>query len=306
MVYFIPVRYAHTNYPDYIEPKIQEVTANFGREKLENTKRHPYLSLHTDPSIIWYANKRNKIISSEVLKHFPTIRKNILVLGHAGLWCNQKWSKEFSGFLLRQTNGIDRKRVKIIEIHTPFNNSCNNLLNFIDIYKIFEDQIMKEFPSTEILIENMFNNIRKRNFGKFLLSTTDDLLLLSNLISKSNLKLRIVLDIPQLLSEHNGGNTLLTKKIIRNTLSPIREIRHLIKSIHIWGYDTGKQRGAHSSDFNVYFNNDKELKQFFLQEIYHLFDDGMARYFVPEVYSSTSVHSIVNDLRSVGFVFIES
>ncbi len=305
MVKFIPVRYARTNYPEDIRPKIQEVPFNFGRVTLENSNCLPYLSLHTDPSIIWYGSKRNKILSSDILKEFPLIRSNILDFGHAKLWCDQKWSKEFAGFLTRLTEGIDHQRIRIIEVHTPFNTSCDLLEDFIDIYKTFEEEVLKEFPSAEILIENMFNNDRKKRFGKFILSTSKDIIKLSDLISESNLKLRLVLDIPQLLSEHNGGNKLLTEGMIKDTLAPFMEMRNYIKSTHIWGNDINKIRGAHSCDFNTYFDGDEELKKCFLEEIRQLFDDGKARYFVPEVGSTIAVQSIVNDLKNAGIQFVD-
>lgn len=129
---------------------------------------------------------------------------------------------------------------------------------------------------------------------------------LSNLISKANLKLKLVLDIPQLLSEHHGNN-LLSQKQIKDVLAPIVDIRESISSTHIWGYNINKEKGGqHGADFNTYFNNDEKLKDCFLQEICRLYDDGKKRYFVPEVSSSKAVQSIVNDLRNSGIEFVET
>jgi hypothetical protein len=123
------------------------------------------------------------------------------------------------------------------------------------------------------------------------------------LISKSGLKLKLVVDIPQLLSEH-CGNKLLSEREIKDVLHPIRDARENVSSTHIWGYNINEQR-AHDADFNTYFNNRKELKNCFLQEIYKLFDDGKARYFVPEVNETAQVKSIVKDLRDAGVEFVE-
>ena len=309
MVKFIPIRYAHTKYPDDIKPKIQETTANFfnfskHKESLQKTEL-PYLSLHTDPG---YRGRKDMFISTEMLKEFPIISNNVFDFGSScvsKLWFNKEWSKEFSGFLVSLAEGVERKRIKVIEIHPPFDTYCDSLENFLEIYATFEEAVMKEFPSTIINIENRCNPAPKRKGGKFILSKNDDIVRLSSLILKSGLKLKLVVDIPQLLSEHHG-NKLLSEKVIKEVLAPIVDIRNYVSGTHIWGYNINKESGGqHSADFNTYFINDEKLKICFLQEICKLFDDGKKRYFVPDVGSTIAVQSIVNDLRNAGIEFAE-
>jgi hypothetical protein len=168
MVKFIPVNYQNYDYPSGIKPRIQVVTANFGTENLKNAKELPFMSLHTDPSIIWdvYTGdkhkkmKKDKIILSKVLPEFPTLFdnfQNMIVSGKpciSILWYNKKWSKEFADFIVRITEGIDHKRIKIIEIHSPFDTYCESLETFLERYAIFEEEVLKEFPSAIINIEN--------------------------------------------------------------------------------------------------------------------------------------------------------
>jgi hypothetical protein len=211
MVKFIPVRYQKYNYPPIpnTEPKIQEITANFfnffkHKETLQETDLSYHLSLHTDPG---YRGNKDLFISSKLLKEFPVLSRNVTDFGKtciSKLWCNKEWSEEFAHFLIKLTEGIDRQRVKVIEIHPPFDIDYNSRDTFIEIYKIFEDEALKEFPSTIINIENRCNPNIKKKGGKFLLSSTDDIKELSDLISKSplKLKLQLIVDIPQLLSEH--------------------------------------------------------------------------------------------------------
>jgi hypothetical protein len=108
MVKFIPVKYQSSQYPSDIKPKIQEVSAPFGTEKLKKTDALPYLSLHTDPGFPW---KRGKIFSSKLLQEFPNIRSNFNNYSISKLWFNEEWSKEFSCFLTRVTDGIERQRI---------------------------------------------------------------------------------------------------------------------------------------------------------------------------------------------------
>ena len=123
MVKFIPVRYSNKDYPPDIKPKIQETTANFfnffKHKKILQKTELPYLSLHTDPG---YRGKKDIFLSSELLNEFPIISKNVFDFGSrcvSKLWFNEKWSKEFSGFLVRLTEGIERQRIKVIEVHPP-------------------------------------------------------------------------------------------------------------------------------------------------------------------------------------------
>ncbi len=303
MVKFIPVRYSKINYPPYVKSAIEEIPTNFFRENLEKTELH-YLSLHTDPGRRW---ERDKILSSGLLKEFPAIRDNMFVFGEyycvSKLWFSKEWSKEFSGFLARLAGGIERQRIKVIEVHPPFDAYCDSLDAFIERYAAFEEAALKEFPSAIINIENRYNSAHKRRFGKFLLSTKEDIIELANLIAKSHLKLRLVLDIPQLFSEYYG-NELLSEKKIEEALNPVRDIRECISGTHIWGYDIDKKK-PHGADFDTYFKNDDKLKHCFLQEVCKLFDDGKARYFVPEVDTKAKLQSIVDDLRRFDIEFVE-
>jgi len=318
MVKFIPVRYASYNYPHGISPQIQEITCNLGTDKLERTTCLDFLSLHTDPSIVWtkvwnkYPQKKEKMRRSVILREIPTIYKNFeknMIDSKEDcvsiLWPSEQWSKEFASFLVRLTENkrVKRDRIKIIEIHSPFHKNCEDLKTFVQRYSVFENVILKSFPSADIVIENQFTHEGKKGFGRFILSNKNDIIELSELILSHELKLRIVIDIPQLLSTYYG-NRLLLKSEIENFLSDLVEYRHLIRSTHIWGYDINKKKGAHSADFDTWFGNDQDLKQCFIQEICNLFDDDKKRYFVPEVNNSLYIESIVNDLRSAGIEFL--
>lgn len=314
MVKFIPVKCQDYKYPSYIKPEIQERTANFFRTTIKKTDLR-YLSLHTDPPVSWGGKQREKILSSEFLKEFPAILKNMHDSGYScvsKLWCKDKeWSKDFAGFLVRLTEGLEPQRIKIIEIHPPFDTYCNSLETFIERYEVFEEEVSKNFPSAIICIENRCNNPYSKRFGKFILSSNNDFIKLTKLISKSRLKLKLVVDVPQLFSEHEQyeNTSILEEGMIEKVLTPMRDIRAFITSTHIWGKT---KKGVHNADLNTYFSNNKKVKNCFLQEICELFDDGKARYFLPEVLSPNpemsveqSIESIVNDLRKAGIQFVE-
>lgn len=313
MVKFIPVRYQHHDYHDNIKikPEIQEVTCNLGTDNLERTTSCKFLSLHTDPSIVWtkvwnrYPQKKEKMRNSKILPEFPTIFKNFEKYMNGSkekcvsiLWSSEQWSEEFAGFLvmLTEKKEIKPERIKVIEIHSPFDKYCDySLKTFFERYLIFENEILKSFPSADIVIENQYTHKGKEKFGNFLLSNKDDIIKLASLIKDNKLKLRLVLDIPQLFSTYYG-NRLLLKNEVEGFLTPLKECRNFIKSTHIWGYDINQKRGAHKADFDTYFGNNLELKKCFINEICDLFDDDQKRYFVPEVDDRTKIKSIVTDL----------
>ena len=161
MVKFIPVRYAHTKYPDDIKPKIQETTANFfnffkHKKSLQKTAL-PYLSLHTDPG---YRGKKDMFLSSEMLNQFPVISKNVFDFGSScvsKLWFNEKWSKEFSGFLVGLTEGIERQRIKVIEVHPPIDAYCDSLETFLKIYAAFEEEALNLHSPAPFLPRTSFH-----------------------------------------------------------------------------------------------------------------------------------------------------
>ena len=307
MVTFIPVRYKNIDYPSFITPKIQEITANFfnflkHKDTIQKTDI-PYLSLHTDPG---YRGKKEMLLCPKLLHEFPIISKNVFDFGSrcvSKLWFNEKWSREFSCFLVKLTEGVDRKKIRIIEIHPPIDAYCGFLEAFLESYAAFEEEALKAFPFAVINIENRCNPNPRQKGGKFILSTNNDLIKLSDLISKFALKLKLVLDIPQLLSEHHG-NKLLSGEAIKEILAPVRDIRKSITSTHIWGYNIDKQT-PHDADFDIYFHHDPKVKECFLQEVCRLFDDGRARFFVPEVSKKQYLTSMVSDLGNVGIEFVE-
>ena len=144
MVRFIPVKYSTKSYPPDIIPKIQETTANFfnfskHKKTLQGTAL-PYLSLHTDPG---YRGEKDIFLSSDLLHEFPAISKNVFSFGNrcaSKLWFSEKWSKEFSAFLVRLTEGIERQRIKVIEVHPPIDTYCDSLEMFLEIYEAFEKE----------------------------------------------------------------------------------------------------------------------------------------------------------------------
>jgi hypothetical protein len=325
MVKFIPVRYQSFDYPDfdYIQqPQIQEVTCNLGTEMLRNPRKFDFLSLHTDPSIVWsrtwnkYPAKKEKMHNSIILPEFPTIFKNFeknMIDSTKDcvsiLWSSEQWSEEFAGFLVKVTGRIKCERIKVIEIHSPFDKYCDySLVTFIKRYRIFEKEILKYFPSADIVIENQYTHRGKEKYGNFLLSKVEDILSMSELLkNNSDLKLRLVLDIPQLMSAHYDNN-MLSEDNIKEVLDRLIEsdVRNNIRSTHIWGYDFSKtkgKQGAHGADLNTYLGKNKKL---FLQKIHDLFNDGKSRYFVPEVGSACAIKSIVQDLHDeAGVEFVK-
>lgn len=289
--YLIPIKYGRRQYPNNIVPKIQEIAGHFDVTVIRPTMSY---SLHTEYSY----GKRN--LTSNLIRKFQTIinsQKN----GVLQLWFNEEWSEEFSDFIKALVNTNDPP--KIIEIHPPFNDYCKSMELFVENYKIFEHRILKIFPETEISIENRCGTIY--NGGKFLLSSNEDIIKLSKLIFTADLKLKIVIDFPQLFTEHIGSKSL-SNALIREILEPLNKCKDSIAGMHIWGkIIKNGRRIAHQGNLNNYFHNDMNLKTTFLYGVYNLFDDAKPRYFVPEVNSTDEdLKSIVYDFQEAGFKFI--
>lgn len=293
MCILIPIRYRNKEYPNNIMPKIEEISARFDIKKVIRPKPEMDYSLHTDYG--HYDSELNRPFLTE----FETIKgayKNHI----PQLWSNEKWAKEFAVFIKRIVG--NNKPPRIIEIHPPFKDYCESIEKFIDIYKLFEEDILLSFPDVKIVMENRCGTLGKETF---LISTSDDILELYRLLNGLNLRLRIALDFPQLFSSEKLDIGKFSKEKIVSILRRFNLCSPYIIEFHIWGKKLNAKGKScvHCGDLNTYFK-DEDLKHLFLKELFYLFDDRTPRYFLPEVNSSKKdVASIVEDFSSAGFKF---
>lgn len=285
----IPIQYHKRKYPEYIKPEIDEISGHFDIIKKASNRK---FSLHTEYS---YGKRK---LNSELISSFPNL-KNSHKDNVPKLWHSEEWALEFADFIKSLCNG---SIPTIIEIHPPFNDYITSVSKFLDIYKIFEDSILLNFPESKILIENRTGSMYKG--GKFLISKEDSINELCELITSKNLKLRIALDIPQLLTAY-GGPQNFNEKTLETILNSQNQYRSFINSIHLWGKRKSlKGRTiSHCGDLNSYFENNKK-KKIFLNWLSNFLQDDKPRYFVPEVNSTDEdLHSIINDLERINIKF---
>ncbi len=294
MVKLIAVKYGKRKYPSEIHPQIEELAAHLDKESIKVTEGMEY-SLHTE--YCYLSRKMN----SKILNNLPILRDS-----HKSyvpqLWYSKEWVNQFHQFIIELTK--NHPAPKIIEIHPPFKDYCESIEKFLTLYRSFEEKIMETFKDVNILLENRCGT-RYRG-GKFLISKTEDLVELSKQIDNQGLKLRIALDPPQLITGNNINLHKIGEKDIIHTLKPLREIRHNIKALHLWGKKIGKtgKFTAHVGDLNTFFSNNQKLKNLFLEQLKEIFNDNIPRYFVPEVNGSVDdLHSIVNDMLGTGLKF---
>lgn len=297
MCILIPIRYMKHKYPPNITPKIEEISARFNIK--ETISPEMDYSLHTE-----YSYGESKL-NSPFLAGLKTIKRAHNTEDHIPkLWSKKAWAKEFAIFIKRVVG--DNKPPTIIEIHPPFKDYCGSIEEFIDIYKVFEDEILMSFPDVKIVIENRCGTRYK---GNFLISTPEDILELYRLLKNLKLRLRIALDFPQIFTSEKLGPGNFSREKIVSIIRKIYPCSSYITEFHIWGKKCDKhgKPTVHHGDLNTYFE-DKKLKRLFLKEVFHLFHEGMPRYFLPEVNTRGSngekeTASIVNDFRLEGFKF---
>jgi len=285
----VPIKYNKRNYPAHIRSTIDEIAGHFD---IANITPSRDFCIHTEYS---YGKRR---FDSKLIEKFPDIQK-----AHKKyvpqLWFNYSWGEEFSEFIKELCGEY---KPKIIEIHPPFSDYTNNIESFLNVYDVFEAKIREYYPHIEIVIENRCGSIYTG--GKFIISNTKDLIALSDSISKRGLKLKIALDIPQLITSYGGPTKLDAKKLL-SILNELNDIRGYVKSIHLWGKrkTTSGRTVSHVGDLTTYFD-DKNKKQLFLGWFASFVNDGNIRYFVPEVNSSDDdLWSIVYDLEENGIIF---
>lgn len=287
----IPVKYGNKSYPSGIKPEIKEVPAHFDAD--ERSIESDY-SLHTEYS---YGKRK---MNSGSLKSLEKI-KGATKSGVPQLWHDRKWAKEFANYIEKFVG--DERDPKYIEIHPPFNDYCSSIQDFTHIYEVFERETLDLFPGTEIVIENR-SGTRYRG-GSFIISKVEEIIKLSHIIESQNLRLRLVIDFPQLFSSHNLTTGKFSKESILDIVETLKPIRENITGMHIWGKRRGKNGRllAHMGTLDTYFDN-TGMKEHFLTKVHELFDDKKSRYFVPEVNSKAEdLQEIVNDFVDFGFNF---
>jgi hypothetical protein len=310
------------NYSSKIEAKVHEVSGNFDKEKL-SINDFSY-SLHTDSA------SKPQTFSSDIfhdLEHIKKVQKD----GIPQLWYDENWANDFFTFIDWIIG--NNSHPEVLEIHPPFNNypifescklsarefdHCKAFKIFLDIFDVFYNQFKEKYKETTVLIENRGSNWS----GRFLLSKPSEVLKFARILKNANSGLKIALDYPQLFSALYISTNIKKKKdlikkgimiddeILEKIISfnnEIKEYKEVIGGIHMWGKckDENGNWASHAGNFYTFFSNNKILKKKFLSSVFSTFNDGIARYFVPEVNSGEQdLHSIVTDMEKADFIFL--
>lgn len=291
----IPITYHSKEYPAEVESNIDEIAGNLDKENINPVRNY---SLHTEYSHM----KRN--LNTELINKYPKLkeshRDNI-----PQLWKNGEWALEFANFIIELIG--NNNPPEIIEIHPPFNDYCKDLGTFFNSYEIFEKIILDKYPKVKIFIENRCGTFYTG--GKFLISNCKSILLFLEELAKRNLRLKLVLDYPQVFSAEaiKMDNIKLDK--IKKFNSEISKYINYIGGFHLWGKrKSAKGRWtSHTGNLNTFFSNDDLLKNEFINSIMEAFNDKQKRYFVPEVNSTEDdLQSIIYDLLKCGVIFEKS
>lgn len=286
MAIFEMVKYHTQAYPMDIPLRAEECAAHFDITSVKADLRY---SLHTEYS---YGKRK---FDSELVNRFPSVvsaQKD----GVPQLWKDETWASEFAQFVFALAGDAIPA---VIEIHPPFGD-YTDFDGFIKSYKVFEDMVLERFPEICLLIENRCGSVYKG--GRFLVSKSQEVETLCNLIVQHGLRLKIAYDVPQIYTAHN----VKKQSQFIDLLHQAEAFREQIGGVHLWGKrksETGR-KVAHCGDLNSYFEGDPETKALFLQQFNKCFDDGICRKMVLEVNSGNEdMLSIITDLRENGVVF---
>ena len=291
----IPVKYRNIEYPNGIVPALKEIAGNIDAKPL--SVHSPY-SLHTEYS--YMKRKFNSQLLSD-LDELKSANSN----GIPMLWNSDRWSYEYAIFIKRLVSGCISPEV--IEIHPPFLDYCADLGTFISRYRVFHDEMVRDYPFTKVLLENRCGTMY--NKSKFLISTGDDIIILCDYLKNNSINMGVVLDYPQLFSAEGISMDSIKLYKILSFNETLKKYTAQVQAIHLWGKKKSakKQRWiSHAGDLNSFFSGDIVKKEIFIASLMNTFNDEKQRYFVPEVNSSIEdLRSIVNDLCEAGVRFVE-
>lgn len=287
MAIFEMVKYHTQAYPTDIPLRIEECAAHLDITSVDADLRY---SLHTEYS---YGKRK---LDSELISNFPAV-----VAAHKDgvpqLWKNEQWAIEFARFVI----SLARDAVPaVVEVHPPFAD-YTDFDRFIRNYRVFEEILIEKYPDIVLLIENRCGSVYRG--GRFLVSKTQEVEQLCNLIAQNNLRLKVAYDVPQIYTAHN----VKKQNQFIELLQKAQDFREQIGGVHLWGKrksETGR-KVAHCGDLTSYFEGDLELKALFLEQFNKTFDDNICRKMVLEVNSGNDdLMSIITDLRSNGVIFV--
>ena len=282
--HFTLIRYNSVSCPEGYPAHICEVAGHFDKDAINTAGSY---SLHTE-----YSYGKRKFDSHPVAQ-FSTLctsHKN----GVPQLWKSCEWAAEFANFIIELTK--DCSAPAIVEIHPPFNDYCS-LPDFAERYRVFEEQLHKAHPETEIVIENRSGTVY--HGGKFLIGKAKEIAALCEIIETQKLRLGVVLDFPQLLTAEYINPTKFKTEKYAAAIGEISPYRSHIKGIHIWGKKKSPKGRwvAHAGNLDTYFDCNSEIKECFLTGIRQICDDDIVRFLVPEVNTgSDDLISIMLDL----------
>lgn len=292
MTSFIPVKYGKRNYSPPVISAIDEIAGHFGKDSIQDVNRY---SLHTEYSF----TKRN--LPTDFPSKYPSIASS-MYRGIPLLWTSEEWSEQFFEFITDIT--FKRKEPEIIEIHPPFRDHCPSISVFLDRYTIFERKIKERFPKTKICIENRAGSQYTKS--KFLITSIDDICKLINESRSRGCNLRVAVDYPQLFTAYGYEPKDVPMDWFETEHKKLISVKQSISSVHLWGKrrnEKGKLN-AHQGDLDSLFENDQERKGRLLKLIASFYDDGISRYFVPEVNSNDiDLKSIIDDCTKAGIEF---
>lgn len=281
---FVFIEYNDIAYPLGYESLIKEVAGHLDKEVLGKTDMY---SLHTEYSY----GKRN--LNSEFISKYPELQ-NANKNGIPQLWKSLQWADEFAQFVIELI--ADNSNPEIIEIHPPFNDYVD-LEQFVEYFRSFERIISNRFPNTKIFIENRSGALYRG--GKFLVENASEIAVLCNKIQDEKLNLGVVLDFPQLLTAERIDTLNFNYEKYYKAIETIYPYRYFIKGLHIWGKKKNSKGRwiAHCGNLDTYFEGNSESKKVFIDGIARICDDGMVRFFVPEVNSGADdLAQVVTDL----------
>lgn len=292
MTTFIPVDYHGKAYPPGIKCEIREIAGHFDNTSIDFADRY---SLHTEYSF----TKRN--LTSDLISRYSELKESES-RGIPRLWYSEKWAAEFGEFVIGLVD--DRPNPEVIEIHPPFKDYCSSATCFLDRYAIFEDTVSEAFPDAIVCIENRSGSQYSKS--GFLVSKIEEIVDLLTLVSEREVRLKFALDYPQLFTAYNYEPDEVPAEEFTNKHRLLEPVKDLISSIHLWGKnrnDNGRWI-AHTGNLNTMFADNPGMKRALLSIIREFYDDGVARYFVPEVNSgSIDLQSIVSDCMDAGIKF---
>ncbi len=184
-----------------------------------------------------------------------------------------------------------------LELMSPLRTSAYNEEQFFHQYRLLE-KAMKEYRDMQIVLVN--GPHRQGSKPKYLMQTTEDIIILRGIVKEFKFKLKFAIDISRLMKNKNYLSQF------ENDFNQLSEMRDAIVGVHLSKLSARSTFSKYLYRGNKVYLNKHDYPRIseLMGSISALLNDNLSRYFIPVgISNSYELEELTDELLRGGFTF---